>query len=92
MPSASGLVQAAFDNGAGVELDAAAGAGAAGAAGAGATGAGAACGAAACGVAAVLGAAILLAAVCDHALPEMPSETALAKIKPAAKRILFPSH
>ena len=34
--------------------------------------------------------AALGAAVCDHALPDTHSETAPAKIKPAAKRILFP--
>jgi hypothetical protein len=31
-----------------------------------------------------------LAAVCDHAAPDVHSETALAKINPAAMRILFP--
>jgi hypothetical protein len=31
-----------------------------------------------------------LAAVCDHAAPDAHSETALAKINPAAMRILFP--
>src|ERR1700736_5559742 len=44
-------------------------------------GAGAACGAA----------APLVAAVCDHAAPDAHNETALAKINPAAIRILFPS-
>jgi hypothetical protein len=56
-------------------------AGAGAAAGTGA-GAGAACGAAACAAGAGFG-----AAVCDHASPDTHSETALAKIKPAAKRI-----
>src|SRR5664279_5538873 len=50
-------------------------------AGAGA-GAGAACGAA----------APLVAAVCDQATPDAHSETALAKINPAAIRIVFPLH
>src|SRR5450432_2878011 len=40
---------------------------------------------AACGVAAALG-----AAVCDHATPDAHSETAPAKINPAAIRIVFP--
>lgn len=54
--------------------------------GVGAAGAGAAAGwAAACGDSAAFG-----AAVCDHALPAIHSETALAKIKPAASRISFP--
>src|SRR5260370_23022642 len=47
-------------------------------------GAGAAAGAA-CGAAAPL-----VAGVCDHAAPEAHSETALAKINPAAIRIIFP--
>jgi hypothetical protein len=40
----------------------------------------------ACGAAAPLG-----AGVCDHTAPDAASETAPAKIKPAAIRILFPS-
>ena len=43
--------------------------------------------AAACGVAGPLG-----AGACDHAAPEAHSETAPAKIKPAAIRIVFPSN
>src|SRR3981189_2754596 len=57
-------------------------------------GAGVACGAAAffgaAGGAGAGPAAPLLAAVCDHAAPDAHSETALAKINPAAMRILFP--
>src|ERR1700722_3414036 len=48
--------------------------------------------AAGAGVAATAGggvAALLVAGVCDQAAPDMHSETALAKIKPAAIRILF---
>jgi hypothetical protein len=32
----------------------------------------------------------LVAGVCDHAVPDAHSETTLAKIKPAAMRIVFP--
>src|SRR5882762_6995270 len=81
IPIALGFAHGAFAGaaagvGAGVACGAAAFLGAA-AAGAGA---GAACGTA----------APLLAAVCDHAAPDAHSETALAKINPAAMRILFP--
>src|ERR1700728_4887030 len=75
IPSASGLVQAALDSGAGA--DAGAGAGAAVAVAAGA----------ACGAAAGVAVGGLGAAVGDHALPDIHGDTALAKIKPAANRI-----
>src|ERR1700738_1271564 len=83
MPSALGLAQAIFA-GAGAAAGfagAAAAAGFAGAAAAAGAGAGAACGAAA---------APLGAGACDHAAPDAHNETAPAKIKPAAMRILVP--
>ena len=88
IPSASGLLQAARAGcgnctGAGTAAD-----GAAAARGAGAWGAAplvaAACGAAACGAA-----PLVAGGVCDHAALEESSETALAKISPAAMRMVL---